>query len=86
VFDVATQLINFTIPKKLLTEVDGLAKRQLKSRSEILREAAWQLTKRAKEKERNFRVIQASAERINMTEGEAIKLVDGIRNGLQINK
>lgn len=83
---MATQLINFTIPKKLLKEVDLLAKKQLKSRSEILREAAMQLTKRTKEKERNFKAIYATAKKVNMSEQEAIKLVDKIRGELQINR
>lgn len=83
---MATQLINFTIPNKLLNDVDKLAKKQAKSRAEVLREAARQLTERVKEKERNFKAIQSSAQRIDMTEEEAIKFVDKIRDELQINK
>lgn len=83
---MATQLINFTIPNNLLKDVDKLAKKESKSRAEVLREAARLLTKRAREKERNFRAIQDSAKRINMREQDAINYVDKIRNDLQINK
>jgi len=83
---MTTQLINFTIPKKLLKDVDTLAKKELKSRSAVLREAASLLTKKVKEKELNFKAIRASAKRVNMKELEAIKLVDNIRSELPINK
>ena len=68
---MATQLINFTIPNKLLGEVDELARKEGKSRSAVLREAARLITARKDEKERNFKAIQASARRINMKEEDA---------------
>ena len=83
---MTTQLINFTIPNNLLRNVDKLAKKESKSRAEVLLEAARLLTRRAREKERNFRAIQESARRINMGDEEAIGFIDEIRDELQINK
>ena len=83
---MSTQLINFTIPNKLLGEVDKLAKKEGKSRSAVLREAAHLITARKVEKERNFKAIQANAKSISMTEQDAINLVDKIRSEIQINK
>lgn len=81
-----TQLINFTIPKSLLRQVDLVAKKTARSRSSVLREGARLIANRVKEKDRNFRIITASAKRIDMAEEEAIGLIDKTRKGLQINK
>lgn len=81
-----TRLINFTIPKSLLREVDLLAKRKAKSRSSVLRDAARLVTTRAKEKNQNFRLIMASARKTDMVEEDAARLIDRTRTRLQINK
>ena len=83
---MATQLINFTIPDKLLKDVDKLAKKESKSRAEVLRNAAHLITARSKQKDFNFSTISKSASRINLKEDEAIELVDKIRERLSINK
>ena len=71
-----TQLINFTIPKKLLQQVDLLAKKDLRSRSELLREAVRRFLKEEKQRKENFKMIQETARRINLPEDEAMKLAE----------
>ncbi len=81
-----TQLINFVIPKKLLKEVDLLARRQAKSRSSLLREGAYLITREAKEKKVGFATVVKSAEGLGLAQDEAITLIDKVRDSLQINK
>lgn len=81
-----TQLINFTIPNELLKKVDMLARRESRSRSELLREAARRVIQEAEQEKQDFRVIAKSAKRINLSENEAIALIDEVRSKLQINK
>ncbi len=81
-----TQLINFTIPEKLLKEVDLLAKKQTKSRSSLLREGAYLITRKAKEKKADFVAITKSAKSLGLDQDEAIILIDEVRDRLQINK
>lgn len=71
-----TQLINFTIPKKLLQKIDVLAKKELRSRSELLREASRLYLERKKEQARSFKSIIKTAKRINLPEEEAMKLAE----------
>lgn len=71
-----TQLINFTIPKKLLQKVDFLAKKELRSRSELLREAARRYLREQKERRTFFDSIKETAKRINLSEKEALKLAE----------
>ena len=81
-----TQLINFTIPKELLEKVDKLAKKELRSRSELLREAVRQLMQEKGKRRQDFAVIRQSGKRVNMTEDEAFALIDKVRSTLSINK
>lgn len=81
-----TQLINFTIPEKLLNELDSLAKKKERSRSSILREAARLITRRAKKRESDFARIKKSAKGVNLDEDEAIALIEKVRDKLQINE
>lgn len=50
-------MINFVIPKKLLRQADLLAKRESRSRSEILREAIRRYIQEAKKREEDFSKI-----------------------------
>jgi len=81
-----TQLINFTIPNSLLKQVDFVAKKSARSRSSVLREGARFVANRMKARDNNFRMIRASAKKIDMTEEGAVRLVDKTRKELQINK
>ena len=81
-----TQLVNFTIPKILLTKVDLLAKKQAQSRAELLREAVRIYLASEEERRRSFAVIRAAARRNNFSEEEAVKLVDEVRDALPMNK
>lgn len=81
-----SQLINFTIDDGLLKKVDGLAKKEAKSRSEILREAARRLVQESQLRAEDFVQITKSARRINMAEDEAVELIDKVRTKLGINR
>lgn len=81
-----TQLINFTIPKELLQQVDKIAKGQSRSRSEILREAARRLIREEKERQGDFATISQAAKRINLSEKETVGLIEAVRTKLPINK
>lgn len=75
-----TQLINFTIPKKLLKKVDILAKKELRSRSELLREATRRYLEEQRERKGFFDSIRKTAKRINLPEEEALKLAEEAKN------
>lgn len=81
-----TQLVNFTIPKVLLKEVDLLAKKEARSRAELFREAVRIYLVSEEERRKSFAIIRAAASRNNLSEEEAIKLVDEIRDTLPMNK
>jgi len=81
-----TQLINFTIPKKLLKKVDVLAKKELRSRSELLREAVRRYFEEQNQRERDFEVIRKTARRINLPEDKAMTLVGKVRDALPMNQ
>ena len=71
-----TQLINFTIPKKLLRKVDLTAQRELRSRSELLREAVRRYLDEQMLRTKDFARIRAAAKRINLDEDKAMELAE----------
>ena len=81
-----TQLINFTIPKELLEKIDRLAKKESRSRADLLREAVRRLMKEGQERQQQFLAISASGRQINLPEDKAIDLIDKVRATLPINK
>lgn len=81
-----TLLVNFIIPKELLKEVDKIAKRQYKSRSETLREAAKRLVDEVGQTQQDFAMIERSAKNINLSEDQAISLVESVRAKLSLNR
>lgn len=81
-----TQLINFVIPQKLLNQVDILAKEDARSRSELLREAIRLYLKEQKQRKDDFKLIEKSAARINLSENKAFSLVDKNRKRVSINQ
>lgn len=81
-----TQMINFMIPKQLLVQIDQEAKQDERSRSEIIREALRCYVDSEEERRRSFEIMRASAKRINMSEEEAIRYIDEIRDTLPMNQ
>lgn len=79
-------MINFSIPVTLLHQMDRAAKEESRNRSEFLREAVRQYLQEQEERKRGFALIRQSAERINMTEEEAIRAIDAIRDSLPMNR
>lgn len=79
-------MINFSIPKILLKQVDQEAKIEVRSRSELLREAIRAYLNSEEARRRSFEAMRASAKRINMSEEEAIRYIDEIRDTLPMNQ
>lgn len=81
-----TQLVNFTIPKKILRQADKAAFLESRSRSELFREAIRRYLNERAEEKKDFARIRRSAASINLSEEEAIALVDKARDELPINQ
>lgn len=81
-----TQMINFSIPRTLLRNMDRVAEEESRNRSEFLREAIRQYIQERKERKQDFALMRRSAQRINMKEEEAIRLIDEIRDTLPMNR
>ncbi len=81
-----TQMINFSIPNALLQQADQEAKIESRSRSELLREALRAYLNSEEARRRSFEIMRASAKRINMSEEEAIRSIDEIRDTLPMNQ
>ena len=79
-------MINFVIPSQLLKDVDRLAQKESRSRSELLREAARRYIAEKEQKERDFAQIRKSARRAEISEEKAIRMVDEIRKTLPMNQ
>lgn len=80
------QLINFTIQKGLLEKLDFLAKKESRSRSELLREAVRRITSETEKREQDFNAIRTSGKKVNLLEDRAFALIDKIRFTLPINR
>lgn len=81
-----TQLVNFTIPKKILVQVDTLAQKEARSRSELFREAIRSYLNEQTTKDWDFEKIKQAAARINLNEKGAFRLVEKVRKTLPINQ
>lgn len=79
-------MINFSIPNALLEQADREAKIESRSRSELLREALRAYLNSEEARRRSFEIMRASAKRINMSEEEAIRYIDEIRDTLPMNQ
>lgn len=71
-----TQLINFTIPKSLLRDVDFMARQKRASRSEFLREAVRNYLQNEEARNASFSIITKTAKKINLTDKKVSQLVD----------
>jgi len=69
-----TQLINFTIPKLLLKDFDSLAREKQSNRSELLRNAVRNYLEKEELRTASFKIIKNTAQKINLTDKQAIKL------------
>lgn len=80
-----TQMINFSIPKKLLKEMDQAAKETARSRSEMIREAVRRLLDEQEEKELLFNSIRAGSKKANLSEAEVAELVEEAKKWVRKN-
>lgn len=71
-----TQMINFTIPKKLLRAMDDVARRRARNRSEFIREAVRKFIDEEESTKAFFQAIRQNALRSNLTEEEAMQLAE----------
>ena len=71
-----TQMVNFSIPNTLLQNIDIVARKTSRSRSEIIREAIRRLVEEQEEKEILFKTISESGKRNSLSENKAIELVE----------
>ena len=81
-----TQMINFVIPRKLLQAVDKLAQKELRSRSELLREAARKYIAEQAARKDDFTRIKTSVKKSRMSESKAMALIEEIRDSLPMNQ
>jgi len=81
-----TQMINFAIPKGLLREVDVLAKKEWRSRSELLREVIRRYLVEQNQRAEDFKTIRRAAKKTDLTESKAMASVGKIRKALPMNK
>lgn len=81
-----SQLINFTIPKNLLFQMDTWADKESRSRSELIREAIRQFLEERQLRKRDFDLILQSARRVNLGEEEAFDLIEKVRDELPMNQ
>jgi metal-responsive CopG/Arc/MetJ family transcriptional regulator len=71
-----TQIIDFSIPKKLLADIDRVAKATSRSRSEMLREAIRRILEEQEAKELLFNSIRESAKKASLSEKKAIEITE----------
>ncbi|PIS09044.1 CopG family transcriptional regulator [Candidatus Beckwithbacteria bacterium CG10_big_fil_rev_8_21_14_0_10_34_10] len=71
---MVTQLINFTISKLLLKDIDFMAKKKRASRSELLRQAVRAYLEEEETRATAFSLVEKTAKKINLSEDKAMKL------------
>lgn len=76
-----TQMINLSIPKALLKLVDNQAKAELKTRSELLRDAVRSYLVRLNQWEEIFSFGKARSAKLKVKSGQLETLVDAYRQG-----
>ena len=83
---MTTQLINFTIPKPLLKNVDDLAREKKSNRSELLRNAVRNYLEKEELRIASFKIIKNTAQRINLTDKQTTKLGEEAKSWARRNK
>ncbi|MBI4990461.1 ribbon-helix-helix protein, CopG family [Candidatus Gottesmanbacteria bacterium] len=71
-----TQIIDFSIPKKLLQNIDRVAKATSRSRSEMIREAVRRILEEQEAKDLLFNSIRASSKKANLSEKRAAEIAE----------
>lgn len=71
-----TQMVNFSIPDALLQNIDRVARKTSRSRSEIIRESLRRLVEEQEEKEILFKAISETGRRNGLSEDKAVELVE----------
>ena len=71
--------VNISFQDKLLAEIDAEAKRESRSRSELLREAARLYVRRQKQWERVFVLGDELSKRGNLTERDVAREIQNVR-------
>lgn len=71
-----TQMINFSIPNILLQNIDKVARKTSRSRSEIIREAVRRLIEEQEEKEILFKLIADTGKKADLAEDKVVELVE----------
>lgn len=81
-----TRLINFVIPDKLLRDIDRLAQKESRSRSEMIREAVRRFISEKEQKMADFNQIRKNIGNSGLSGEEAIKMIDEVRKTLPMNR
>ena len=75
-----TLTVNISFQDTLLAEIDSEAKRESRSRSELLREAARQYVQRQRQWERVFALGDAVAKRQKLSESDIADAIRSVRS------
>jgi len=76
-----TQMINLSIPKQLLKILDLQAKKEIKTRSEVLRDAVRFYVNQQNILDQVFEFGDKTAKRMKIKEDDIEKIVDDYRKG-----
>ena len=76
-----TQMINFSIPKPLLTALDRQAKNEVKTRSELLRDAVRAYLVRRRQLADIFAYGKKRAAKLKITSSQVENIIDEYRQG-----
>lgn len=76
-----TQIVNISLPKKLLKMADSLATEELRTRSELFREAIRSYLSRELRLKSIFAYGEKQAKKLKIKENEVEKLIDECRKG-----
>ena len=76
-----TQLINFTIPKPLLNALDKQAQKEVKTRSEILRDAVRNYLGQKQAWQQAFSYGQKRAKKLDLKPDQVEDAIDQYRQG-----
>ncbi len=71
--------VNISFQDRLLAEIDAEAKRESRTRSELLREAARLYVRRQKQWERVFALGDEISKRVNLTETDVGREIQNVR-------
>lgn len=76
-----TQMINLSIPKQLLKILDDQAKKEIKTRSELMRDAIRSYVNRNQQLADLFSFGQKQARKLKIKESQVQKIIDDYRRG-----